>query len=104
MPDISFLMQYVNIAIFGICLCVGYAIKTAFDKIDNKYIPLFALILGCVLSVLVNLHSGITLEVILGGMASGLASTGAYELLRNLLNKANTNPTSNKDSTDTPQQ
>jgi hypothetical protein len=32
-------------------------------------------------------YPGINAEVILGGMISGLASTGLYEMLRNLLNK-----------------
>ena len=44
------------------------------------------LILGTILNVLANLNS-ISLEVILCGMVSGLASTGMYEMFKNLINK-----------------
>lgn len=84
--DLSFLMELVNPVILGICLLVGYVLKTAFEKFPNKYIPLVALCAGTVLAVLFNVHSGITPQIVLGGMISGLASTGMYELLRNLLN------------------
>ena len=44
------------------------------------------LVLGTILNVLANL-SNINLEVILCGMFSGLASTGCYEMFKNLFNK-----------------
>lgn len=85
--DINFLFDYINPLILGICLLVGYVLKTAFEKFPNKYIPLSALCMGTIIAILINLQSGINAEVILGGMISGLASTGLYELLRNMLNK-----------------
>ena len=85
--DINFLFDYINPIILGICLMVGFVLKTAFDKFPNKYIPLVALCMGTIIAILINLRSGINAEVILGGMISGLASTGLYELLRNMLNK-----------------
>ena len=84
--DLNFLMELVNPIILGICLLVGYVLKTAFDKFPNKYIPLTALCLGTIIAILINLQSGINAQVILGGMISGLASTGLYEMLKNLLN------------------
>lgn len=84
--DITFLNEFVNLVILGICLCVGYTIKTSFDKIPNKYIPLIMLILGTILSIVANFNN-INLECILTGMFSGLASTGLYELFKNLINK-----------------
>lgn len=86
MSDLSFLMNYINPVILGICLCVGFAFKEAFDWFENRYIPLSVLMLGAVLSILIN-YPGINAEVVLGGMISGLASTGLYEMMRNLLNK-----------------
>lgn len=83
--NLTFLLELINPIILGICLLVGYVLKTAFDRFNNQYIPLVALSLGAVISVLVNLHSGINAQVVLGGMISGLASTGLYEMLRNLL-------------------
>lgn len=84
--DLNFLMELVNPIILGICLLVGYVLKTAFESFPNKYIPLAALCLGTIIAILINLQSGINAQVILGGMISGLASTGLYEMLRNLLN------------------
>ena len=83
--DINFLFGMINPVILGICLLVGYALKTAFDRFPNRYIPLAALSCGTLLAVLMHMRSGITAEVMLGGMISGLASTGLYEMLRNLL-------------------
>ena len=85
--NINFLFDYINPIILGICLMVGFVLKEAFDKFPNKYIPLVALCMGTIISILINFSSGINAEVILGGMISGLASTGLYEMLRNLLNK-----------------
>lgn len=82
--DLNFLTNYINLIVLGICLLVGYVIKEAIPKLPNRFIPLAALTLGTILNVLIN-YPGINEEVILGGMISGLASTGLYEMLRNLL-------------------
>lgn len=84
--DLAYLTEYINVITLGICLCVGYAIKTSITIIPNKYIPLIMLILGTTISVLTNLDN-ITSAIILQGMVSGLASTGLYETFRNLINK-----------------
>ena len=34
--DITFLNEYFIPVIVGICLCVGYVIKTSIPKIDNR--------------------------------------------------------------------
>lgn len=88
MTDLSFLMEYINLITLGICLCVGFALKYAkiFDWLGNQYIPLSMLVLGTIINVLVNIPS-INAAIILGGMISGLASTGLYEMMRNLLDK-----------------
>ncbi len=83
--DLSYLFEYVNLLTLGICLCVGFALKTAFAGFPNKYIPLAALTMGCIINILISLETGINAVVVLGGMISGLASTGLYEMLRNLL-------------------
>jgi hypothetical protein len=84
--DITFLLDYINLITLGICLCAGFAFKEAFDKFPNRYIPLSALVLGVLINVLVN-WPGINAAVVLGGMISGLASTGLYEMMRNLIDK-----------------
>ena len=87
MFDISYLADFIDPIILGICLVVGFALKYAFDRFPNKYIPLCALSLGAILSIVCNWGNGITEGVILSGMISGLASTGLYELLRNMINR-----------------
>ena len=85
--DISSLTQYLSIVVVGICLCVGYIIKNSLDFMPNKYIPLIMGVLGLVINILINLSTGISAEVVLGGLFSGLASTGLYEMFRNLISK-----------------
>lgn len=84
--NLEILSNYVNILIMGICLCVGYVIKHSLNFISNKYIPLIMACLGLALSVCTNLDK-ISLEVILMGLFSGLASTGCYEAFKNLIKK-----------------
>lgn len=84
--DLSFLSEFINLGILGICLCIGYVIKTSLDFIPNKYIPLIMLVLGSVLGIVTNLND-LSINVVLTGMVSGLASTGMYEMFKNLINK-----------------
>ena len=83
MIDLTFLSGYLVLAVVGVCLCLGYVIKTSLDFIPNKYIPLIMAIIGIALNVWVA--GALTIEVLLGGMFSGLASTGLYEALRNII-------------------
>lgn len=85
--DLSVLSEFLVIIVVGICLCVGYVIKTSLDFIPNKYIPLIMLILGTVINICINLSTGINASVILGGMLSGLASTGLHQAFTKLINK-----------------
>lgn len=88
MDTLNFLLDYINLVTLGICLCVGFALKYAkiFEKFGNQYIPLSMLILGTIINVVVNIGN-INAAVVLGGMISGLASTGLYEMMRNLIDK-----------------
>ena len=85
--DLSMLNEYLVIVVLGICLCVGYVIKNSLDFIPNKYIPLIMLIIGTITNILINLNTGINASVILGGMFSGLASTGFHQMFSKLINK-----------------
>lgn len=85
--DISVLTQYFNVIVIGICLCVGYVIKTSIDCIPNKYIPAIMLVLGLVTNIVMNLGTGINADVILSGMISGLASTGLHQAFKPIINK-----------------
>jgi uncharacterized membrane protein len=76
------LRPYVVPIIFGICLLIGAIIKTSIPKIENRYIPLILSIIGIAVAIWINLS--FTPVVLLQGLASAWASTGAYELLKNL--------------------
>jgi flagellar biosynthesis protein FliQ len=82
----EFLAQYVVALIVGICLAFGYIIKHSLSFIPNKYIPLIMGITGVILNVWLNNWS-FSPVILLGGMASGLASTGAFEMIRNITGK-----------------
>ena len=88
MIDVSFLLEYIDVITLGICICVGFALKYAkiFEKLDNHYIPLSMLTLGCIINIITHIGN-VNASVVLGGMVSGLASTGLYEMIRNLINK-----------------
>lgn len=84
--DIGFLTEYAIPLIVGICLCVGYIIKNLVPSDGiNRFIPLIMGVIGVLLNFWVNQQ--FTAEVLLGGLFSGLASTGLYELFRNLINR-----------------
>jgi len=85
--DINFLVKFAVPLIVGICLCVGYIIKNIIpDDRINRFIPLIMGVLGVVLNVWIN-HMSFTADILLGGLFSGLASTGLYEMFKNLISK-----------------
>lgn len=81
--DLNFLMDYAVPVIVGICLCIGYVIKTSFPKVDNKFIPCIMAIIGCLLNIWIM--SGVSAEILLAGMFSGLASTGMHQIFKTVI-------------------
>lgn len=83
----EFLNDYMVAVVVGLCLCVGYILKNIVptDKI-NKYIPLIVGVLGVFLNAWIN-GWAINPDILLGGLASGLASTGMYELFHQFINR-----------------
>lgn len=83
----EFLNDYLVAIVVGICLCVGYVLRNYIptDKV-NKFIPLIMAVLGTFLNVWLN---GFTFspEILLGGIASGLASTGLHQLFKQFIEK-----------------
>lgn len=82
--DISTLSSYAVPVIVGICVCVGYVLHSVVttDKV-NKYIPLIMAVLGVGLNCWIA--GSVSSDIILGGMFSGLASTGMYEAFKQLI-------------------
>lgn len=81
--DLGFLASFEVPVIIGICLCVGYVIKSSLDFIPNKYIPLIMAVLGLIVNVLIN--KAIDANIALAGMISGLSSTGLHQAFKNLI-------------------
>lgn len=83
----EFLNEYLVMIVMGVCLCVGFVLKHVVptEKVD-RFIPLIMALLGIFINAWVNAFT-ITPEILLGGMASGLASTGMYEMFKQFINK-----------------
>ena len=82
--DLTFLSNYFVPVIIGICLCLGYGIKQV-NFISNKWIPIILMLIGLLLNVW--LQHGISPEIILSGMLSGLASTGLHQAFKQLIER-----------------
>lgn len=82
----EFLSRYVVVVVLAICLCLGYIIKHSISFIPNKFIPLIMAVVGTILNVWISGWT-FTPEILLGGLASGLASTGTYEMIKNITDK-----------------
>lgn len=85
LADVNFLTDYIVLVVVGICLCVGYILKNAVPKLDNRYIPTIMGVLGVV--IVFWIHGTLTSELLLQGLASGLASTGLHQVLTQFINK-----------------
>lgn len=86
----EFLNEYLVLIVMGICLCVGYVLKHVVPSDGvNRFIPLLMALLGVIVNAWVNAWT-FTPEILLGGMASGLASTGMHQLFKQFIEHSNT--------------
>ena len=85
----EFLTEYMVPVIMGICLAVGYIIKHWIKDADNKIIPTVCALLGVALAIWIN-WGDTNPDVILCGLASGLASTGLHQAFTQLINGKST--------------
>lgn len=85
--DITFMNDYAVPVIIGLCLCVGYIVKHWVKDVDNKIIPTLCGAMGIAVALWMN-WGAITPEVILQGLASGLASTGLHQAVKQWLGTA----------------
>ncbi len=81
MNDLSFLMDYVNLVVTGICLISGAAFKHAIEKFPNKYIPAVVCVEGVILAYWTSGWQ-FTPEILLTGLVSGIVSIGCHQLLK----------------------
>ena len=83
--DLKFITENFVPVIIVACVLIGYIIKVtpSFDKLANNYIPLIVTLLGAILGALIN---GLSIEAIVYGGVSGLASTGLHQAFTQILN------------------
>lgn len=75
------LSVYIIPMITALCMVIGYIVKKWINDVDNKYIPTIVVVTGVILNIF---NSGVSLENILCGAVSGIASIGMYEVLKQL--------------------
>lgn len=89
MFDLSTISTYLVPSVVILCLLVGYIIKNLIpnDSI-NRFIPFIVGVLGVAATIFTAVTTGvpITVDVVVTGLSSGLASTGLFEAYKNLLN------------------
>ena len=83
----EFINDYIVLIVLGVCLCVGYVLKNLVptNKI-NRFIPLIMAVIGIAVNLWVNAFK-LTPEILLGGMVSGLASTGLHQAFKQIIEK-----------------
>ena len=81
--DITQILDYLDLLIIAAGLLIGYLIKHT-PKLDTltSYIPLIVSLVGAVIGVATK---GVSVEVIIMGATSGLASTGLHQVYTQLL-------------------
>ena len=89
--ELNFLSDYYIPVVLVACLIVGYCIKhvTWLEKVANEYIPTILAALGAVLAVLSAYlgKSPITLETVVYGAFTGLASTGLHQAFTQIVDR-----------------
>lgn len=80
--DISFITEMYIPIIMVACLIVGFVVKKWIRDVENKWIPTIVTILGAVLGFVIN---GASIEAVVAGAVTGLASTGLHQLFKQLI-------------------
>ena len=78
-PIIQNNVQHIIVAI---CFFFFFILKHSISYVNNKYIPLIVGTLGVIINVWQN-NWNLTPEILIAGLASGLASTGVWEAVKN---------------------
>lgn len=79
----DFITNLVIPAVVINCFAIGFLIKTSLAFIPNDKIPLIVAVAGIFYNSWMN-NWDFTPKVFIEGVVSGLASTGSFELIRNL--------------------
>lgn len=85
--DLSWMNNYYIPVVLLACLCVGYCIKhiTWLEKVSNEYIPAVMLLFGAILACIAE--QGVTLNILVSGAVTGLASTRFHQLFKQMIER-----------------
>ncbi len=82
MMDLSFMEEMLAPVVMAVCLVAGFILKN-WCPTDNKWIPTLLVLLGAILGCIAN--DAISLEFIVAGAVTGLASTGMHQAFKQTL-------------------
>jgi len=85
MDIMEIIQQYAAVPVILACFGIGFVLKHAITKLDNKYIPLIEVVLGVLFNAWI--HAAFTFDVFLVGVASGLAAVGFFQFGKQLFEK-----------------
>ena len=81
--DLTFITQmYIPLVVVA-CLVIGYVLKKWISDLDNKWIPTICCVAGAILACAAQ--NGISIDIIVAGAVSGLASTGLHQVFKQLI-------------------
>lgn len=81
--NLEFVFDHFVPIVLVACLVIGYIIKKSLDIIPNKYIPMILAVAGAFISCVAG--SGLTLDNVVYGAVTGLASTGMHQAFTRLV-------------------
>ena len=81
--DLTFIANLYMPMVLVLCLCVGYVLKHWVKDVDNKIIPTVLAVLGAVCACVAE--RSIAIDLIVGGMVTGLASTGLHQVFKQFI-------------------
>lgn len=84
--DLNFITDMYVPIILVACLVVGYIVKRWIKDVEDKWIPTIVTVLGAFLGFIIN---GASIEAIVAGAVTGLASTGLHQLFKQLIDGGN---------------
>ena len=89
--DLGFLQEYCVPVILAACLVVNYCIRhiRRLSRISGQYLPTVMTMMGLLLSIPVTLGAGdmVTVQSLVGGAVTGLASTGLQQIFKDFLER-----------------
>jgi len=77
------LSNFIIILPCAAALIIGFLVKHAIPAVPNRFIPLICGAIGLGVNIWVNMS--FSPEILVTGLVSGVAATGMFEMVRNLI-------------------